>query len=532
MKSIRMDLNSNFYRPKWTCGRYSAYGKVAIMYNLLEGISYFFEDYSALVISYILSVPKEQKIDISHIVDHTGILQESILPFFHELANIGLVLNHIPSEEEETDYRRQISLYNRTQATAKVKTTQEKLPMDITTAEMDYMEKAGGITSVMFELTYRCSEQCIHCYNIGATRNDEEKSGRGLLKELQFEDYKRIIDELYEEGLTKVCLSGGDPFSCSFVWEIIEYLYTKGIAFDIYTNGLRLIGKEKRLAGYYPRLVGVSIYSGVARVHDTITRIKGSWKKSVLVIDKLSSLGVPLVVKCCIMRPNVTSYQSVKTLAKKYGTITQFELNVTDSIEGDKCVSKHLRLTPDLLEFVLRDDDTPMYVGKEAPNFGGQSKDMGQNACGAGYNTFCITPDGEFIPCCAFHMTFGNLRKKSVSEIFKHSERLSWWQKQTLQHYVECGQHPYCDYCNLCAGNNFSQNGTPLKAAENNCYMAKCRYDLAQRMKNGADPLNDKTIEQCLKEVHIDISRLTSLKREFENIDGRRVNGVPQETLL
>jgi hypothetical protein len=51
-------------------------------------------------------------------------------------------------------------------------------------------------------------------------------------------------------------------------------------------------------------------------------------------------------------------------------------------------------------------------------------------------------------------------------------------------------------------------------------------------MKNGADPLNGKTIEQCLKEVHIDIPPSTYLRREFDNIDGRRVNGVPQEILL
>ena len=51
-------------------------------------------------------------------------------------------------------------------------------------------------------------------------------------------------------------------------------------------------------------------------------------------------------------------------------------------------------------------------------------------------------------------------------------------------------------------------------------------------MKNGADPLNGKTIEKCLMEAHIDIPQLTSLRREFENNDGRRVDGVPQETLL
>jgi radical SAM superfamily protein, putative coenzyme PQQ synthesis protein E len=215
------------------------------------------------------------------------------------------------------------------------------------------------------------------------------------------------------------------------------------------------------------------------------------------------------------MRPNVKTYQSVKALAKKYGATAQFELNVSDSIEGDKCVSKYLRLTPEVLDIVLCDDDTPMYVGKEAPNFGGQARNMEVNGCGAGYNSFCVTPDGELIPCCAFHMSFGNLREKSVNEIVRNSEQLNWWQQQTLKHYEECGRHPYCDYCNLCPGNNFSQHGTPLKAAENNCYMAKCRYDLAQRLKNGETPLNGKTLEQCLEEVHIDALSTASLRREF-----------------
>ena len=508
------EIKTTYYRPKWMCGRYSAHGKVAIVYNLLEGLSYLFEDYSALVVSYILNVQRGQDVDVSHIAEQTGILEECISPFFEELMGLGLILNHVPSDEEEADYRRQISLYNRTQA-EKVETTQEKLPMRVSTAEMDYTEKAGGINSVMFELTYRCSEKCIHCYNIGATRNNEEQSGRASLQELKFEDYKRIIDELYEEGLTKVCLSGGDPFSCSFAWEIIDYLYIKGIAFDLFTNGLRLVGNEERLARYYPHLVGISIYSGEAQVHDFITRVKGSWEKSISVVDKLSNLGVPLVLKCCIMRPNVKTYQSVKALTQKYGANVQFELNVSDSIEGDKCVSKYLRLSPEILDVVLCDDNTPMYVGKEAPNYGGQPKTMEVNGCGAGYNNFCVTPDGDLIPCCAFHMSFGNLKEKSVHEIFNHSEQLDWWQKQTLRQYEDCGQHPYCDYCNLCPGNNFSEHGTPLKASENNCYMAKCRYSLAQRMKNGESPLNGKTVARCLEEIHSGSISVTSLRREI-----------------
>lgn len=38
------------YRPIWTCGRYNEKARVAIFYNLIAGMSYYFEDYSAEVI--------------------------------------------------------------------------------------------------------------------------------------------------------------------------------------------------------------------------------------------------------------------------------------------------------------------------------------------------------------------------------------------------------------------------------------------------------------------------------------------------
>jgi len=85
------EIKTTYYRPKWMCGRYSAHGKVAIVYNLLEGLSYLFEDYSALVVSYILNVQRGQDVDISHIAEQTGILEECISPFFEELMGLGLI---------------------------------------------------------------------------------------------------------------------------------------------------------------------------------------------------------------------------------------------------------------------------------------------------------------------------------------------------------------------------------------------------------------------------------------------------------
>ena len=490
-----------YYRPIWTCGRYNEKAQAAIYYNLIAGMSYFFESFSAMVIGEILAVPRNGAVSIEAVATKLNIAMESLAPFFEQLEQMGIVSSVWPTEEIIADYRKRVSEYNCKQEQTVERTTQEKLPYSISNAEQLYTEKVGGITSVMFELTYRCSEKCIHCYNVGATRNDSEFSTRGSREELTLEDYKRLIDDLYEQGLIKVCLTGGDPFSKSFVWELIDYLYNKGIAFDVFTNGQQIVNDVERLANYYPRVVGVSIYSGIAEVHDYITRVKGSWERSMSVVRQLSALAVPMNLKCCVIRPNVKSYYTVADIAKRYGAVPQFEISLTDSIEGDKCVSKYLRMTPEQLEVVLRDDNVGLYVGKEAPNYGGQKKNMNENPCGAGYNSFCITPEGNLIPCCSFHTLFGNLKEQCVSEIIKGSKELAYWRGLKLSDYEECGQYDYCAYCNLCPGNNFIEHGTPLKAAETNCFMAKARFGLAQKMMQGYDSLNGKTLKDRLAEL-------------------------------
>lgn len=503
-----------YFRPEWTCGRYNNKVEVAIYYNLITGISYFFESYSAMVVGEIISIPKNNEFKVVDVSKKLNISTESLLPFFEQLEQFGLVSSILPTKDIICNYRSKISKYNREFShSADERTTKEKLPYATSNAESLYTEKVGGITSVMLELTYRCSEKCIHCYNIGATRNEEEENQRGNRAELTLDEYKQLIDDLYVQGLVKVCLTGGDPFSKSFVWEIIDYLYNKGIAYDVFTNGQSIVQDVDKLANYYPRLVGVSIYSGIAEVHDYITRVKGSWKRSMDVVRKLSSLAVPLNLKCCVMQPNVKSYFMVADIAKEYGAVPQFEVNLTDSIEGDTCVSKYLRMTPEQLEIVLRDDNISMYVGEEAPNYGGQKKDLKQPPCGAGKNSLCITPEGNVIPCCAFHAVFGNLKEKSISDILQNSIDRKYWLALILNDYEECGKFDYCAYCNLCPGNNFVEHGTPLKASEVNCHMAKSRYNLAQNLQQGNDPLNGKTLRARLAELPDYVQ--TALKREM-----------------
>ena len=514
--------NPTYYRPEWTCGRYNQTTHAAICYNLITGVSYFFEDSSADVMGIFLSIPKNGRISIEVLSNETNISEKSLILFANELCLLGL-LTDIPIEKEYiADYRNFCRRkYDETPSPIRAKVIDSHSEMD--DAESSYEARVGGITNVMFELTYNCSEKCIHCYNIGASRNDQEKSYRSKTTSLEVNDYKRIIDELYNEGLTKVLLSGGDPFSYSGVWEIIDYLYKKDIAFDIFSNGLGIVGKVKKLANYYPHRVCLSIYSELDKDHDRITRVKGSLRKTMLVLDDLSQLSIPMTIKCCVMKTNLKSYYTVSDIGKQYGIPVQYELNVTDSIDGDKCVSKHLRLSPEQLEIVLRDPNTVMYVGKDIEGYGETMVNLERNACQAGYHTFCVTPDGNLIPCCAFHLSFGNLRSQSVHDIISDNKLLKWWQSLRLKDYEECGKKEYCGFCNLCAGVNHSEHGTPIKAAENSCYVAKIRYELARKIGNGSyDPLKGLDLKSRLNQLEYIpigvIQREYNQKRE-QNVD-------------
>lgn len=503
---VMAEASQIYYRPEWTCGRFTENKRAAIMYNLITGFSYFFDDFSAVVIGEILKARKNEDINVVGIESATGICMESLSPFFETLRQCGLLTDSVPTAEGIHGYRQGVLEARRVDQSWVDKSTKEKLPMAISNAEQAYfaaVDDGKTVCSCMFELTYRCSEMCIHCYNPGATRNGDEVSHRADQKELSLEEYKHIIDDMYENGLVKVCLSGGDPFSKEFAWELLDYLYLKGIAVDIYTNGQRIVNEVKRLANYYPRLVGVSIYSGIAKDHDAITRIPGSWRRSMQVVKELHELAVPMNLKCCIMQTNLHSYYMVADIAKEYGAIPQFEINITESNDGDLC-AKQLRLTEEQLQVVLRDNNLTLYVGKEAPNYGGMKRDLSLCSCGAGETGFCLSPNGDLRGCVAFTQIYGNLREQSVTEVLTGSSLLKEWRSAIVADYQECGQHDYCDYCNLCAGINYTEHGDFRSPAETNCYMAKCRFNLAHRLMAHDEPMTKEQFIEALQNLQIE----------------------------
>ncbi len=497
--------NDIYYRPPWTCGKYNADKHVAIMFNTLSRMSYFFEAESADVVGLVLSAGRGGSISVEKVSNRLMISTYSINVFFKRLCSQQLLVENEIKNEDVDKYRKEcigLAIPTAADETA-VKTTGERTAVQ---AYADIISEYGGVFEVSLELTYRCHEQCIHCYNPGATRNDNERSGRGDKKELTLEEYKLIIDDLCANGLTAVSITGGDPFMYPKVWDIIDYLYQNDIATTILTNGLGLVGKEERLAAYFPFLVQCSLYSGESTVHDKITRTPGSWKRTIAVMDRLHELATPIDIACPLMQTNLKSYFSVKPYKKKYGSSPSFDVQLTDSLDGDKCASHHLRLTQQQLEVVLMDPDviqnvTPNNVDDIDTSERGFLSGAPCSACKSKY---CISPNGDVVPCVAFRKVLGNVRTQKTSEIIRTSPFVKQWMQTTAKDYGECYSHDYCFYCMpFCPGNNYNDRGECLNGGENNCYIAKIRYDIIKRLNSGDDILHNKTIEDCINELSI-----------------------------
>lgn len=509
MTELKQNIEFNnkvYFRPPWTCGRYNADKHVAIFFNLISKMNYFYEAESAEVIGYILEVERCGSISINDISVKSNISPKSIVKFFDELCTKGLLSNKKITENVLCRNK-----YNRN----KSRPLAEELANDgVQSAYQAYTDAVNNtvvLSDVMFELTYRCQAQCVHCYNPGATRNDSECSGRDDIKELSIDDYKSIIDDLCNNGLVSATITGGDPFMHPNIWQIIDYLYQHNIAITIYTNGIGLVGKEEKLAMYYPYKVQCSLYSGDPFIHDKITRTKGSWKRTINVMDKLHELGVPIDIACPIMQTNLKTYWGVKPYMHKYGSQLAFDVMLTDSLDGDKCVSRHLRLTPEQLSVVLLDEDVIQHIQLDkSKEYSTPDRNfLNGSPCGVLKNSFCINPNGDLTPCCAFHKVLGNIKKQKIKEIIDENDFVNQWKQIKEVDYGECYSHEYCYYCYFCPGNNYNDREECLNGGENNCYLAKIRYDTAMRYRAGEDLLNGKTLSERIKEMDVTESSLS-----------------------
>ena len=104
---------SKYYRPVWTSGSYNEEKQTAILYNLIEGVSHYFDSVSAVVIGSFIAIGRNKEIELSKISQATNIPVEDLDGFAHELCRLGLLTKKVLSNDEIVAYRKAVAENNK-----------------------------------------------------------------------------------------------------------------------------------------------------------------------------------------------------------------------------------------------------------------------------------------------------------------------------------------------------------------------------------------------------------------------------------
>src|SRR5215471_4714082 len=201
--------------------------------------------------------------------------------------------------------------------------------------------------SVQLDLTYRCNERCVHCYL------DHDDHG-----EMTTSEIKHLLDELADAGVFVLSLSGGEIFLRKDFFEILEYArLQKQFCVKLKTNAIMVREREAaRLREIGVESIQISIYSHRPEVHDAITLVPGSLKRSLDAARFLKSQGLRVIFANVLMVQNLQDYEGVRALADSMGIECTLDPTITPMMDGDRSVLK-LGVKQDTLREVFRDRD-------------------------------------------------------------------------------------------------------------------------------------------------------------------------------
>jgi len=337
-----------------------------------------------------------------------------------------------------------------------------------------YCETVHQLSGICFELTYRCNEKCVHCYV-----DDPSETG----KEMTLEQYKKVIDELCEMGCLNVLVTGGEPTLHPDFLPICEYITQKKMLLDIYTNGLHWTEELiDRICNLSVNSVSVSLYGGDAETHDAMTRVKGSFEKTLRTMLIFKSRGVDTYAKASITKQNFPGFEKLLKFGKQIGIPITPSFVLVPTHSGQ--IKNPLMLDNDAYREALAilekfaDGDV---VSSNALKFG--LRDMNDSVCSAGRTGLTINPYGEITPCNTLPLSLGNIYKNSLCHVWENSpelKRLSAFQFGDLD--PKCANCKYSGACVVCLGAAYSENQGQFKPCVYTCGMAQARYELSETL--------------------------------------------------
>lgn len=334
---------------------------------------------------------------------------------------------------------------------------------------LEHCAKAHQLYAVALEVTYRCCERCIHCYI-----DDDAQAMRA--RELTTRELCAVLDELRAMGCASVLLTGGEVCLREDLAEIVRHAVGIGMIVDVYTTGVGMTDAQfDALCSLGINTVSFSLYGGTPEVHDAITRVPGSFQKTLERMMMFKCAGVSTYIKTIALRQNAHDLPNLYRLAKRLRMDVGLACLVSPTHGGASAEALRLNDAAGyraLLEMDWAADPYPMR--KEA-------RDLDGPVCGCGQYMLSIDPYGGIHPCVAMGVTLGNVRTDSLQQVWASSDVLERLRRVAFRDMAcgvaECGHR---DFCSVCMGSCYQEETGKVCPARENCALAEAMHGFAR----------------------------------------------------
>lgn len=276
------------------------------------------------------------------------------------------------------------------------------------------------------EVTKKCPLNCLICSSEGGLPYENELTTNQL---------KKIIRDANELGTRNICFSGGEPFEHPEIIQLCEYSKHMGLNVHIYSSGnnrskLNLLSPLDedvliRVKASVGKII-FGLHGPTAEVHDSITRVPGSFKNAVASIERAVRQSIPVEIHFVPVRLNYKSLPGMIELSKKLGLGKISILRFVPQGRG-KVYNDILSLEPSdilslksILESIIVSETPQVRIGAPFTVLG-----LSKARCTAGENRATVRADGLVFPCEALKQmpcSFNDLHAQSLQQIWKESK--------------------------------------------------------------------------------------------------------------
>ncbi|RPI99258.1 MAG: radical SAM protein [Chloroflexi bacterium] len=283
-------------------------------------------------------------------------------------------------------------------------------------------------------ITYRCNNNCAHCYNARSRQYPELSTGQ----------WKKILDQLWGIGIPHIVFTGGEPTLREDLPELIAHAEHNGQITGINTNGRRLQDREflRALTDAGLDHVQITLESHDPAIHDRMVRANGAWHDTVAGLRAALDSRLFVMTNTTLLRHNVPNLAETLQFLADTGVPTVGlnaliysgrGLNVDSGLAEEEL--------PPLLELARKatlntGQKLIWYTPTQYCHFDPMQLELGVKGCTAALYNMCVEPDGSVLPCQSYYQPLGNLLLDSWDSIWNHDLAVSLRERRNLP--IDC----------------------------------------------------------------------------------------------